>query len=156
MTWTDGGRRLEERLYAAARPALDELRAAVATVGELGEVINLDMFAVALTGNLRLVVVGAPSYGLSLASEDRVRDDLARGELVTVLEEFSTSFRGPTCMTRSGGISRRRSRPSSSTCAGTPAARRAEAEDRPCNVDGWCGAEMCLSSHARGARVAVA
>lgn len=207
-----------ERLYAAARPALDALRAAVVALGELGdeprgtvrlhvasvadtflagpllagflaryphvqldlvvsddpldivaegfdagiqlgEVIDLDMHAVGVTGDLRLVVVGAPAYfarrsrpkhprdlaehdcinwhasaraapyrweftengrdfsiairarvlttdpalnirlaragaGLSLASEDRVRDDIARGELVTVLEEFSTPFPG--------------------------------------------------------------
>lgn len=207
-----------ERLYTAARPALDELRAAVAAVGELGqeprgtlrlhvasvadsflagpmiagflarhphvqldlvvsddpldivaegfdagiqigEVIDLDMHAVAVTGDIRLVVVGAPSYfarrpaprhprdlaehdcinwhasaraapyrweftedgrdfsvavrarvlttdpalnirlaragvGLSLASEDRVLDDLARGDLVLALEEFSTPFPG--------------------------------------------------------------
>ena len=110
-----------ERLYAAARPALDELRAAVAAVGELGpeprgtlrlhvstaadaflagpllagflaahpqvqldllvsdapvdivaegydagiqlgEVIDRDMIAVAVTGDIRLVVVGASAY----------------------------------------------------------------------------------------------
>jgi DNA-binding transcriptional LysR family regulator len=207
-----------ECLYAAARPALDDLRAAVVALGELGdeprgtvrlhvasvadtflagpllagflaryphvqldlvvsddpldivaegfdagiqlgEVIDLDMHAVGVTGDLRLVVVGAPAYfarrsrpkhprdlaehdcinwhasaraapyrweftengrdfsiairarvlttdpalnirlaragaGLSLASEDRVRDDIERGELVTVLEEFSTPFPG--------------------------------------------------------------
>ena len=206
-----------QRLYAAARPALDDLRAAVAAVGELGdeprgtlrlhvagaaesflsgpllagflqahphvrldlfvsdepvdivaegydagirlgEVIDRDMIAVPVSGDLRLVVVGAPSYfarrprpehprdlvdhdcinwhptadappyrweftengrdfsvdvrarvltndpalnirlarsgaGLSLA-DDRVRDDVARGDLVPVLEEFSTPFPG--------------------------------------------------------------
>jgi DNA-binding transcriptional LysR family regulator len=206
-----------ERLYAAARPALDEVRAAVAALGELGdvprgtlrihvaaaaesfltgamlagflaayphvhldlfasdepldivgagydagirlgEVIDRDMIAVPVSGELRLVVVGAPSYfarrrppkhprdlvehdcinwhptpgappyrweftengrdfsvdvrarvltndpalnirlaragvGLSLA-EDRMRDGVARGELVTVLEKFSTPFPG--------------------------------------------------------------
>ena len=110
-----------ERLYASVRPALDEVRAAVAAVGELGdqprgtlrvhtsspaqtmigesllagfltehrhvqldlvvsdarvdivaegfdagiqlgEVIDKDMIAVPLTGDLRLAVVGAPSY----------------------------------------------------------------------------------------------
>src|SRR5215207_8018546 len=110
-----------ERLYAAARPALEELRAAVAELGELGgaprgtlrlhaagaaegflsgpliagflaahphvgldlfvsdepvdivaegydagirlgEVIDKDMIAVPVSGDLRLVVVGAPSY----------------------------------------------------------------------------------------------
>lgn len=110
-----------ERLYAAARPALDELRAAVTAVGELGsaprgtlrlhvagaaesflsgallagfitahphirldllvsnepvdvvaegydagirlgEVIDRDMIAVPVSGDLRLIVVGAPSY----------------------------------------------------------------------------------------------
>lgn len=110
-----------ERLYASARPALDELRAAAANIGEygevtagllrlhtstvaestlfgalltgflsehprvrldlvvsdapvdivaarfdagiqLGEVIDKDMVAIPLTGDLRLAVVGAPSY----------------------------------------------------------------------------------------------
>lgn len=207
-----------ERLYAAARPALAELRGAVAAVGELGdqprgtvrlhvssvadgflagpmlaqflaghpeiqldlvvsdepldivaegfdagiqlgEVIDLDMHAVGVTGDLRLLVVGSPAYfarhppprhprelaehdcinwhasaraaayrwefteggrdfsvavrarvlttdpalnirlarsgvGLTLASEDRVRDDLAHGELVAVLKQFSTPFPG--------------------------------------------------------------
>ena len=207
-----------ERLYAAARPALDEVRAAVAALGEfgdeprgtlrlhvagvaenflsgpllagflaahphvqldlfmsdepldivaagydagirLGEVIDRDMIAVPVSGDLRLIVVGAPSYfarhkkpkhprdlvehdcinwhptaksppyrweftengrdysvdvrarvltndpalniriarsgaGLSLAEDDRVHDDIARGELVPVLEEFSTPFPG--------------------------------------------------------------
>jgi DNA-binding transcriptional LysR family regulator len=206
-----------ERLFAAARPALDELRTAIAAVGELGdeprgtlrlhvsgaaesflsgpllagflkeyqhvqldlfvsdepvdivaagydagirlgEVIDRDMIAVPVSGDLRLVVVGAPSYfaqhrkpkhprdlvqhdcinwhptpeappyrweftegkrefsvdvrarvltndpalnirlaragaGLSLA-DDRMRDYVARGELVPVLEEFSTPFPG--------------------------------------------------------------
>lgn len=207
-----------ERLYASARPALEELRAAVAAVGEfgteprgtlrlhvagaaegflggpllagflaghphvhldllvsdepldivadgydagirLGEVIDRDMIAVPISGDLRLVVVGAPSYfarhrppahprdlvghecinwhptasappyrweftengrdfavdvrarvltndpglnvrlaragaGLTLGDERRVRDGLASGELVAVLEEFSTPFPG--------------------------------------------------------------
>jgi DNA-binding transcriptional LysR family regulator len=207
-----------ERLYASARPALDELRAAVAAVGELGaeprgtvrlhvstaadefiagpllsrfldahphvqldivmgdapvdivahgfdagvqlgEFIDRDMIAVPVSTEIRLVVVGAPSYfakhkrpkhprelaehycinwhptadappyrweftedgrdfsvairgrvitndpalnirlaragaGLTLASESRVRDDVARGELVAVLEEYSTPFPG--------------------------------------------------------------
>jgi DNA-binding transcriptional LysR family regulator len=206
-----------ERLYAGARPALDELRTAVTAVGELGdeprgmlrlhvaaasesfrnapllsgfltayphikldvffsdesvdivdqgydagirlgEVIDRDMIAVPISGDLRLVVVGAPSYfarrgkpkhprdlvdhdcinwhptaesppyrweftergrdfsvdvrariltndpalnirlaragvGLSLA-DDRARDEMTRGELVPVLEEFSTPFPG--------------------------------------------------------------
>jgi DNA-binding transcriptional LysR family regulator len=206
-----------ERLFAAARPALDELRTAVAALGELGdeprgtlrlhvsgsaegflsgpllagflkeyqhvqldlvvsdepldvvaegydagirlgEVIDRDMIAVPVSGDLRLVVVGAPSYfarhrkprhprdlaehdcinwhptaeappyrweftenrrefsvdvrarvltndpalnirlaragaGLTLA-DDRVRGDVARGELVPVLEEFSMPFPG--------------------------------------------------------------
>lgn len=206
-----------ERLFAAARPALDELRTAVAAVGELGdeprgmlrlhvsgaaesflsgpllagfleeyqhiqldlfvsdepidivaagydagirlgEVIDRDMIAVPVSGDLRLVVMGAPSYfaghrkpkhprdlvehdcinwhptpeappyrweftenrrdfsvdvrarvltndpalnirlaragaGLALA-DDRARDYVARGELVPVLEEFSTPFPG--------------------------------------------------------------
>jgi DNA-binding transcriptional LysR family regulator len=206
-----------ERLFAAARPALDELRGAVAALGELGdeprgtlrlhvsgaaesflsgplladflkeyehvqldlfvsdepvdivaagydagirlgEVIDRDMIAVPVSGDLRLVVVGAPSYfarhrkpkhprdlvehdcinwhptpeappyrweftenkrefsvdvrarvltndpalnirlarsgaGLTLA-DDRARGDVARGELVPVLEEFSTPFPG--------------------------------------------------------------
>lgn len=206
-----------ERLYAVARPALDDIQAAVAAVGELGdeprgtlrlhvatvaerflsgpllagfltahphihldlfasdepldivaegydagirlgEVIDRDMIAVPVSGDLRLVVVGAPSYfarrpppkhprdlvehecinwhptptvppyrweftengrdfsvdvrarvltndpalnirlaragvGLSLA-DDRVRDDIARGDLVPVLKRFSTPFPG--------------------------------------------------------------
>jgi DNA-binding transcriptional LysR family regulator len=206
-----------ERLFAAARPALDELRTAVAAVGELGneprgtlrlhvsgaaesflsgpllagfleqyqhvqldlfvsdepvdivaagydagirlgEIIDRDMIAVPVSGDLRLVVMGAPSYfarhrkpkhprdlvehdcinwhptaeappyrweftegkrefsvdvrarvltndpalnirlaragaGLALA-DDRARDYVKRGELVPVLEEFSTPFPG--------------------------------------------------------------
>lgn len=206
------------RLYAAARPALDELRSAVGALGEmrgepggnlrvhvagaagsflsgpvlasfleayprvhlelfvsdepvdivaegydagvrLGEVIDRDMVAVPVSGDLRLVVVGAPSYfarhrkpkhprdlvehqcinwhptakappyrweftengrdfsvdvkarvltndpalnlrlarhgvGLTLADEQRLRDGVASGELVTVLDEFSTPFPG--------------------------------------------------------------
>jgi DNA-binding transcriptional LysR family regulator len=125
----------------------------------LGEVIDGDMIAEPLSGDLRLMVLGAPSYfarrakpqhprdlaehecinwhptaaskpyrweftengrdfsvavaarvittnpalnlrlalagvGLSLATEDRVRDEVARGALVPVLEEFSTPFPG--------------------------------------------------------------
>ena len=207
-----------ERLYAAARPALDELRAAVTAAGEfgdeprgtirlhvagaaqsflagallavflaeqphvaldvfisdepldivaegydagirLGEVIDRDMIAVPISGDLRLIVVGAPSYfarhsapahprdlvkhecinwhptadspphrweftengrdfsvdvqarvltndpglnvrlaragaGVTLADEGRSRSGIAAGELVAVLEEFSTPFPG--------------------------------------------------------------
>jgi DNA-binding transcriptional LysR family regulator len=207
-----------EQLHAAARPALDDLRSAVASVGELsdeprgflrlhvsnaaqgflgaevlarflaahphvhldllisdepidivaegfdagvrlGEVIDRDMIAVPLSGDLRLVVVGAPSYfarrrkpkhprelpqhecinwhptaksppyrweftengrdfsvdvrarvltndpalnvrlaigglGLTLADQHRSREGLARGELVSVLDDFSTPFPG--------------------------------------------------------------
>ena len=206
-----------ERLYAAVRPAINEVRAAVAVVGELsaeirgtlrlhliagaerylngplladflrshqhvrlelvvsdilidiiaegydagvrlGEVIDQDMIAVPLSGDIRLIVVGAPSYfkqhrkpthprelvehlcinwhyssappyrweftengrdfsvaiparvlttdpeinialaregvGLTMAREDRMRDDIARGALVPVLEEFSPPFAG--------------------------------------------------------------
>lgn len=211
-----------ERLYAAVRPALDEVRAAVVAVGELGdeprgtlrlhvsagadavlagplmagfltahpqvaldvlvsdarvdivaegydagiqlgEVIARDMVAVPVSGDLRLVVVGTPSYfarhptprhprdlvdhvclnwhpaadappyrweftepgpdgprdfavavpsrvlsndpafnlrlaragvGLTLTTEARVRDALARGELVAVLQEFCEPFPG--------------------------------------------------------------
>lgn len=207
-----------ERLYAAARPALEELRAAVTSVGELsseprgtlrlhmagaaesflsgqlladflaehphvkldlyvsdepldivaegydagirlGEVIDRDMIAVPVSGDIRLVVVGARSYfarhakpkhprdlvdhacinwhptakaapyrweftedgrdfsvdvrarvltndpalnvrlaragvGLTLGDESRVREGVASGELVPVLEEFSTPFPG--------------------------------------------------------------
>ncbi len=207
-----------ERLYAAARPALDELRTAAAAVGalgdaprgtlrlqvstaaenflagpllagflaahphvrldlvisdaptdivaegydaaiQLGEVIDRDMIAVPMTGDIRLAVVGAPSYfarhpaprhprdlveheclnwhatadappyrweftedgrdfsvavptrvlsndstlnlrlaragaGLTLVYESRVRDAIARGELVSVLEAFCTPFPG--------------------------------------------------------------
>ncbi len=207
-----------ERLYAAARPALEELRNAVLEASahgdeprgtlrlhvstaadtvlagpllagflaahphvrldldvsdapidlvaagfdagvQLGEVIERDMIAVPVTGDIRLVVVGSPGYfarhrppvhprdlaehecinwhptaeappyrweftergrdfsvavptrvltnepglilrlaragvGLTMIYEDRVRDDLARGELIEVLEEFSTPFPG--------------------------------------------------------------
>ena len=207
-----------ERLYAAARPALDDLRTAVAALGELGtevrgtlrlqvagaaerilsgpllagflgahrqvrlevlvsdepldivaegydggirlgEVIDRDMIAVPVSGDLRLIVVGAPSYfanrkkpkhprdlvehdcinwhptakappyrweftekgrdfsvdvrarvltndpalnvrlaragaGLTLGDEGRVREGVASGDLVPVLEEFSTPFPG--------------------------------------------------------------
>jgi DNA-binding transcriptional LysR family regulator len=207
-----------EQLYAAARPALDDLRAAVAAVGEfggephgtlrvqvstvadillggpllvgfltkypkirlelmvsdapidivamgydagiqLGEVIDQDMIAVPVTGDLRMAVVGAPSYfahrrppthpreliqhdcinwhpspdsppyrweftendrefsvavntrvlttdpavilrlacagvGLAIVYEQRIRDELAQGALVSVLDEFCTSFPG--------------------------------------------------------------
>jgi DNA-binding transcriptional LysR family regulator len=207
-----------ERLYAAARPALDDLRAAVAAVSELGdeprgtlrlhvaeaaqgflsgpvlaeflasypqvqmnlfvsdepvdivaagydggirlgEVIDRDMVAVPVSGDLRLLVVGAPSYfaehrkpkhprdlvehqcinwhptensppyrweftedgrdfsvdvrarvltnnpslnvrlaiagaGLTLADQSRSLEPISRGELVAVLEEFSTPFPG--------------------------------------------------------------
>jgi DNA-binding transcriptional LysR family regulator len=207
-----------ERLYVAARPALEDLRAAVTAVGELsseprgtlrvhvaaaaehflsgpllsgfleayphvqldlfmsdepidiiaegydagvrlGEIIDKDMIAVPVSGDLRLVVIGSASYfaqhpkpmhprdlvdhecinwhptakaqpyrweftengrdfsvdvrarvltndpamnvriaragaGLTLADDRRVRDDVARGELVAVLEEFSTPFPG--------------------------------------------------------------
>lgn len=207
-----------ERLYASLRPALDEVRAAVAAVGEmgneprgtlrvhtsspaltmvgesllagflaehphvqldlvvsdapvdivaagfdagiqLGEVIDRDMIAVAVTGDLRLAVVGAPSYfarrgvpkhprdlvehdclnwhptadtppyrweftedgrdfavavrarvlstdaalnrrlaiaglGVTLSFEAHVRDALASGELVRVLEPFCEPFPG--------------------------------------------------------------
>ena len=211
-----------ERLYDGVRPALDEVRAAVAAVGELGdaprgtlrlhvsgaadavlggpllaeflaahprvdldvlvsaapvdvvaagydagvqlgEVIDRDMIAVPVSGALRLLVVGAPAYfarrpaprhprdlvehvclnwhptpdappyrweftepgpdsardfavavpsrvltndsglnlrlaragvGLTMPLEDRVRDDVARGALVPVLEAFCTPFPG--------------------------------------------------------------
>ena len=211
-----------ERLYASVRPALDEVRAAVAAVGalgeaprgtlrlhltmgaatyfqgpllagflaayphvrldlamsetpvdivaegydagaRLGEVIDKDMIAVPVSGDIRLVVVAAPSYlqrhpipthprelvdheclawhptpeappyrwefsepgprggrvfsvgvparvlttdpemnarlaragaGITMVREDRVRDDLASGALVTVLEEFCGPFPG--------------------------------------------------------------
>jgi DNA-binding transcriptional LysR family regulator len=207
-----------ERLYAAVRPALDEVQAAVQAVGEmadrprgtlrlnvsgsaesflsgatlggfltrypdiradlilsdepadivaegydagvrLGEVIDQDMITVPVSGRMRLVVVGAPAYfaehpvpahprdlpahdcinwragpgeapyrweftgdghdfsvaftarvltndsalnirlaaagvGLALGREDLVRPYVERGELVTVLEEFSTPFPG--------------------------------------------------------------
>lgn len=127
-----------ERLYSSVRPALDEVRAAVAAVGELGdqprgtlrvhtssaaqtligeslftgfltehphvlldlvvsdapvdivaqgfdagiqlgEVIDKDMIAVPVTGDLRLAVVGAPSYfrrrGVPLHPRDLVEHD---------------------------------------------------------------------------------
>lgn len=39
--------------------------------------------------NIRLAIAGA---GLTLADESRSREPVARGELVPVLEEFSTPF----------------------------------------------------------------
>ena len=207
-----------ERLFASVRPALEEVRAAVAAVGELGdaprgtvriyasdaaesimrgpfvadflathphvdldvtvsnapadivalgydagiqlgEVIEKDMVAVPVTGDMRLVVVASPAYlarrgtpkhprdlaahdvlnwhaspkappyrweftekgrevsvavrarvlttdpaflvhlarsgaGLAMLYESQVRDELARGDLATVLEAFSTPFPG--------------------------------------------------------------
>src|SRR5690242_10427510 len=207
-----------DRLYAAVRPALEEVRVAVAAAGELsdepqgtlrlhltmgaesyftgpllggflaahphvrlelavseasvdivaegydagvrlGEVIDRDMIAVPVSGDIRLVVVAAPAYfarhpkpmhprdlaeheciawhatpdaplyrweftekgrnfsvavparvlttdpainirlaregvGLTMAREDRLREDIARGTLVPVLEEFSPPFAG--------------------------------------------------------------
>lgn len=207
-----------ERLYAAVRPALQEVRAAVAAVGELsdvprgtlrlvagtaadpvlagplladfltahphitldlvvsdvvgdivaegydagiqlGEVIDRDMIAVPVTGDIRMTVVGAPAYfashlkpkhpreliehaclnwhagpgvpayrweftedgreiivavparvlstdsavnirlaragvGLAIVYEDQVRGEVARGELVPMLEEFCEPFPG--------------------------------------------------------------
>lgn len=207
-----------ERLYASVRPALEEVRSAVAAVGELadvprgtlrllvgpaadqvlagpllaafltehphikvdiivsdaaidiveggfdagiqlGERIDRDMVAVPVTGDIRMTVVGAPSYfarrpkprhprdlvdhdclnwhataqmppyrwefteggreitvavparvlstdstirihlarlglGLTIVYEDEVREDVARGELVPVLEEFCRPFPG--------------------------------------------------------------
>ena len=41
--------------------------------------------------NVRLACAGA---GVTIVREDRVRDELARGALVAVLEEFSTPFPG--------------------------------------------------------------
>lgn len=207
-----------ERLFASVRPALEEVRSAVAALGELtseargtlrlvvstgaerflrdellaefltthshiqldiavtneirdivasgydagihlGEVIDRDMIAVPVSGDLRLIVVGTPSYfarhrkpkhprdlvdheclnwhatpdappyrweftengrefsvavptrvlttdpvllvrlaltgvGLTMLFESQVRDELARGALVAVLEQFSTPFPG--------------------------------------------------------------
>ncbi len=207
-----------ERLFASVRPALEEVRAAVAAVGELGdaprgtvrvhaadaaesflhgplvaeflaayphvdlditvsnapidivaegydagiqlgEVIDRDMIAVPVSGDLRLIVVGSPDYlarrgtpehprdlsaheiinwhptpeappyrweftedgrdfavavrarvlttdppllinlaragaGLAMMYESQVREDVALGDLVAVLEEFSTPFTG--------------------------------------------------------------
>ena len=207
-----------ERLYASVRPALEEVRGAIAALGELsdeprgtlrlyvadaaesflhgpmlagflasqphvdldiavsnapvdivaagydagiqlGEVIDRDMIAVPVSGDLRLVVVGSPSYlarrgrpkhpreladhdilnwhptpdappyrweftekgrdfsiavrarvlttdpvlllslaragaGLAMLFEGQARDDVARGDLVPVLEEFSDPFSG--------------------------------------------------------------
>ena len=207
-----------ERLYASVRPALEEVRSAIAAIGELsdvprgtlrvlvgpaadhvlsgpllasfleehphvrldlvvsdatidivedgfdagiqlGERIDRDMIAVPVTGDIRMTVVGAPSYfarrpkpehprdlvehdclnwhagpqlppyrwefteggreiavavparvlstdsmirirlvraglGLTIVYEDEVREDVARGELVPVLEEFCQPFPG--------------------------------------------------------------
>ena len=48
--------------------------------------------------NIRLACEGT---GLTMAREDRMREEIARGELVRVLEEFSPSFPGYYCTTRS-------------------------------------------------------
>jgi DNA-binding transcriptional LysR family regulator len=71
---TDAG----ERLYASVRPALDEVRAAVAAVGELGEVVQ---------GSLRLyLTAGSETYfdgpllAGFLAAHPRVRLDLTVSE----------------------------------------------------------------------------
>jgi DNA-binding transcriptional LysR family regulator len=61
---------------------------------ENGRDFSVDVRARVLTNdpalNIRLARAGA---GLTLA-DDRVRDDVTRGELVAVLEEFSTPFPG--------------------------------------------------------------
>ena len=140
-----------ERLYASVRPALEEVRGAIAALGELsdeprgtlrlyvadaaesllhgpmlagflasqphvdldiavsnapvdivaagydagiqlGEVIDRDMIAVPVSGDLRLVVVGSPSYLARRGGQ--ARDDVTRCDLVPVLEEFSDPFSG--------------------------------------------------------------
>jgi DNA-binding transcriptional LysR family regulator len=55
-----------------------------------------------------LVGLARAGAGLAMLYEGQVRDDVARGDLVPVLEEFSTPFPGSTCTTRSGGRPRRR------------------------------------------------
>lgn len=168
-----------ERLYAAVRPALAEVAAAVAAVGalsdeprgtirlliatsadpvlrrlpladfltaqqhvrldivvsdavvdivaagfdagiQLGEVIDRDMVAVPVTGDIRMTVVGSPAYLARHGTpqhprdlvgheclnwhpvpeappyryEDQVRDEVARGELLPVLQAFCEPFSG--------------------------------------------------------------
>ena len=62
---------------------------------ENGRGFSVDVRALLLTNdpslNVRLAIAGA---GLTLADESRSRDALARGELVAVLEKFSTPFPG--------------------------------------------------------------
>lgn len=62
---------------------------------ENGRDFAVDVRARVLTNdpalNLRLALAGA---GLTLADDNRSRDGIARGELVPVLEEFSTPFPG--------------------------------------------------------------
>lgn len=149
-----------------------------------GEVIERDMIAVPLTGDIRLVVVGAPAYfarrraprhprdlaeheciswhatpearpyrwefteggrefsvavrarvlttdpalmvrlvragmGLTMVYEVQVRDDLARGDLVAVLEEFLRRSRASTYTIRSDGTLRLGFVRSSTTYAAT-------------------------------------
>ena len=63
--------------------------------------------------NIRLACEGT---GLTMAREDRMREEIARGELVRVLEEFSPSFPGYYCTTRSVGTRRLRCVRSSTIC----------------------------------------
>ena len=141
---------------------------------QLGEVIERDTIAVPVSGDLRLVVVGAPSYfalhpkpklprdlvdhecinwhrtpdaplyrweftenardfsvavpmrvlttdpallvrlacagvGLAMVYEGQVHDEISRGDLVRVLNAFSTPSRGSICTTRSADMLRRHS-----------------------------------------------
>jgi DNA-binding transcriptional LysR family regulator len=46
------------------------------------------------TDSVLLVRLARAGLGLTMVYEDQVRDDVARGELVPVLEEFSTPFPG--------------------------------------------------------------
>jgi DNA-binding transcriptional LysR family regulator len=63
--------------------------------GVAGRDFSVDVRARVLTNdpalNVRLAIAGV---GLTLADQSRSREPLARGELVAVLEEFSTPFPG--------------------------------------------------------------
>ena len=65
------------------------------TIPEDGRDFSVDVRARVLTNdptlNVRLAIAGA---GLTLADESRSRDSIANGDLVAVLEEFSTPFPG--------------------------------------------------------------
>src|ERR671939_149939 len=98
-----------ERLYASVRPAIEEVRAAVAAVGELSREPRGTLRLLVATGAehfLRdrvlsdflsahpLIRLARAGVGLAIVYEGQVRDEVARGDLVPVLEAFSTPIPG--------------------------------------------------------------